>query len=123
MTEQKNYDAEIEKLAHDCCGSKETCSECVGRNSNVYFTSKESCRHFVYAKLKVEETKKMTAKERVEQELKELNEKREKLLNFLKGDAFKKMTIQEQYLLEDQYRTMFYYACILEQRLAIWREL
>lgn len=122
MTEQKNMDAEVEKLAHESCGSKESCSECVARNSNIYFTNKESCRHFVYAKLKVKEKPK-TAKERVEQELKELEEKQLKLGVFIENELFAMLTEEEQRLLVYQYRIMGRYAMILRQRLKIWREL
>ena len=62
----------------------------------------------------------MTAKERVEQELKELNEKRLKLGTFI---TTHKMTEEESTLLFLQYYIMGQYSNILEQRLAIWREL
>lgn len=47
-------DREIEKMIEDyarqSCGSKESCHECVGRRSDVYFRSKEQCAYYISAK-------------------------------------------------------------------------
>ena len=44
-------DREIEKMIEDyarqSCGSKESCHECVGRRSDVYFRSKEQCAYYI----------------------------------------------------------------------------
>lgn len=50
MSEQKNNEAEIETLARAFCGQKITCSECVNMRSNVFFTKKQDCYHFIFAK-------------------------------------------------------------------------
>lgn len=65
----------------------------------------------------------MTAKERVEQELKEVKEKRDKLARFLRNEIYTRMTEEEQCLLENQFCIMCNYVRILERRLEIWREL
>lgn len=64
----------------------------------------------------------MTAKERVEQELKELVEKRKKLAIFIGNEAYMRMTEDEKDLLVLQFIKMGEYAKILKRRLAIWRE-
>ena len=84
MNEQKNIDAEIERYARAFCGSELTCSDCVNRNSNIYFTKKEDCSHFIFAKNAIEknifkieliEAEKTNPKGRVKEELSQLEER------------------------------------------------
>ena len=68
------------------------------------------------------EQTKDTAKERVEQELAELNEKIVKLTSFLysKKIVVAKLSFRMRDMLSEQLRTMQRYAEILQGRLAIW---
>lgn len=63
-----------------------------------------------------------SAKERVQQELNDLNEKIVKLTKMLYGEKFldAKLSQPQLVLLEDQLRVMQTYASILQNRLAIW---
>lgn len=65
----------------------------------------------------------MTAKERVKQELKELEEKKVKLARFIETEIYMRMTEEEKDLLVLQFIAMGDYAKILKRRLEIWREL
>lgn len=65
----------------------------------------------------------MTAKERVEQELKELEEKKVKLAMFIGTEPYLRMTREEQDLFFEQFIVMGAYVKILKRRLEIWREL
>lgn len=62
------------------------------------------------------------AKERVEQELLDLNEKIVKLATFLYGPALKKANLSRTMIMleKDQLHVMQQYSEILEQRLDIW---
>ena len=62
------------------------------------------------------------AKERVEKELDELNEKIVKLTSFLYGRKFAAagLSFEMKSCLEEQLGTMQRYASILQRRLAIW---
>lgn len=62
------------------------------------------------------------AKERVEKELDELNEKIMKLTSFLYGRKFAAagLSFEMKSCLEEQLGTMQRYASILQRRLAIW---
>lgn len=62
----------------------------------------------------------MDAKERVEQELKELGEKMAKLVDFTCSEKFRSLSNEMQYLMCDQLRTMMEYSNILRRRLSIW---
>ena len=63
-----------------------------------------------------------TAKERVEKELEELNEKMTKLSSFLYGTAILAMSLSEEmtYQMESQLNSMQQYAKCLQKRLRIW---
>lgn len=63
-----------------------------------------------------------TAKERVEKELEELNEKITKLSSFLYGTAILAMSLSEEmtYQMESQLYAMQQYAKCLQKRLRIW---
>lgn len=63
-----------------------------------------------------------TAKERVEIELKELEEKTAKLFSFLCSEKFVELKFAQKYLLRKQYKTMVNYCNILEARLSIWED-
>lgn len=67
----------------------------------------------------------MTAKERVEQEIRELNERMDNLAKFLyvHNTIKENMSMEERFLLSMQLNAMIYYKLILERRLEIWREL
>lgn len=69
-----------------------------------------------------EEAVKDHAKARVEQELEELNEKIIKLTAFLFGKKFVEMKLSDRMICvtRDQLSIMQRYACILQERLAIW---
>lgn len=70
-----------------------------------------------------ETTKKTTAKERVEEELIEVERRLDKLLDFIHSDAFKqKMNFAEKRLLTEQAEVMQKYVEILTVRITIWRE-
>lgn len=60
------------------------------------------------------------AKQRVEEELKELGEKMSKLVSFTCSDKFRTLSNEMQYLMCDQLRTMMEYSNILRRRLNIW---
>ena len=70
----------------------------------------------------MEETKQTTAKERVEIELKELQEKLKKLENFIENEKFDKLPEQQKNLLNKQAKAMNTYAAILVSRLIIWED-
>lgn len=63
-----------------------------------------------------------TAKERVEKELEELNEKMTKLSSFLYGNQILTMAISDEmvYQMETQLYSMQQYAKCLQKRLRIW---
>jgi hypothetical protein len=63
-----------------------------------------------------------TAKERVEKELEELNDKMTKLSSFLYGTAILTMSLSEEmtYQMETQLYSMQQYAKCLQKRLRIW---
>ena len=63
-----------------------------------------------------------TAKERVEKELEELNEKMTKLSSFLYGKAILTMDLSNEmtYQMETQLYSMQQYAKCLQKRLRIW---
>ena len=63
-----------------------------------------------------------TAKERVEKELEELNEKMTKLSSFLYGTAILAMSLSDEmtYQMETQLYSMQQYAKCLQKRLRIW---
>ena len=63
-----------------------------------------------------------TAKERVEKELEELNEKMTKLSSFLYGTAILAMSLLDEmtYQMETQLYSMQQYAKCLQKRLRIW---
>ena len=63
-----------------------------------------------------------TAKERVEKELEELNEKMTKLSSFLYGTAILAMSLSEEMTcqMESQLYSMQQYAKCLQKRLRIW---
>lgn len=70
-----------------------------------------------------ETTKKPTAKERVVQELMELEQRLDKLLFFIHSDTFReKMNFAEKRLLTEQAEVMQKYVEILTARIDIWRE-
>lgn len=70
------------------------------------------------------ETKKTTAKERVEEELIEVGRRLDKLLDFIQSDIFKqKMNFAEKRLLTEQAEVMQKYVEILTARITIWREI
>ena len=72
------------------------------------------------AKQAAEDAKKMTAKERVQQELSELEERFEKIRRVPCGViAFNEA---ERHLLHEQYKVMEEYIRILRARLSIWRD-
>lgn len=64
-----------------------------------------------------------TAKDRVIKEYTDLNEKIAKLSLFMTSPIHEKMNEAEKYLLLQQLDAMINYACILQARLAIWREI
>lgn len=63
-----------------------------------------------------------TAKERVEKELEELNDKMTKLSSFLYGTAILTMSLSDEmtYQMETQLYSMQQYAKCLQKRLRIW---
>lgn len=61
-----------------------------------------------------------SAKERVEEEYQDLNEKHSKLKAFMSTDKFKELPDIQQDLLTMQYNTMCNYLYILELRLSNW---
>lgn len=70
------------------------------------------------------ETKKTTAKERVVQEWMELEQRLDKLLDFIHSDTFReKMNFAEKRLLTEQAEVMQKYVEILTARITIWREI
>lgn len=69
------------------------------------------------------ETKKTTAKERVVQEWMELEQRLDKLLDFIHSETFhEKMNFAEKRLLSEQAEVMQKYVEILTARITIWRE-
>lgn len=71
----------------------------------------------------IKEAKKTTAKERVEEEIIEVEQRLDKLLDFIHSDAFKnKMNFAEKRLLTEQAEVMQKYVEILTARITIWRE-
>lgn len=64
-----------------------------------------------------------TAKDRVIKEYSDLNEKIAKLSLFMTSPIHEKMNEAEKYLLLQQLDAMINYACVLQARLAIWREI
>lgn len=64
-----------------------------------------------------------TAKDRVIKEYTDLNEKIAKLSLFMTSPIHEKMNEAEKYLLLQQLDAMINYACVLQARLAIWREI
>lgn len=69
------------------------------------------------------ETKKTTAKERVEEELIEVERHLDKLLDFIHSNTFEqKMNFAEKRLLTEQAEVMQKYVEILTARITIWRE-
>ena len=72
----------------------------------------------------IKEAKKTTAKERVEEEIIEVEQRLDKLLDFIHSDAFKnKMNFAEKRLLTEQAEVMQKYVEILTARITIWREI
>jgi len=65
---------------------------------------------------------KLTAKERVEIELKELDEKLTKLDSFVGTEMFKKLSEQQKRLLQIQACAMATYSNILVTRLELWED-
>lgn len=71
----------------------------------------------------IKEAKKTTAKERVEEEIIEVERRLDKLLDFIHSDIFKqKMNFAEKRLLTEQAEVMQKYVEILTARITIWRE-
>lgn len=71
-----------------------------------------------------ENTKKTTAKERVVQEWMQLEQRLDKLLDFIHSDTFReKMNFAEKRLLTEQAEVMQKYVEILTARITIWREI
>lgn len=69
------------------------------------------------------EAKKTTAKERVEEELIEVERRLDKLLDFIHSNTFEqKMNFAEKRLLTEQAEVMQKYVEILTARITIWRE-
>ena len=73
MTEKETREKAIEEMARIMCNAKETCNECVGRNSNIYFRDISDCkcyygatRAFNAGYRKEEEVRKETAKAVIE---------------------------------------------------------
>jgi hypothetical protein len=64
-----------------------------------------------------------TAKDRVIKEYTDLNEKIAKLSLFMTSPIHEKMNEAEKYLLLQQLDAMINYTCVLQARLAIWREI
>lgn len=64
----------------------------------------------------------MTAKERVEQELKELNAKVDKLSKFIFTVKFEELDGLSKTLLQVQHTTMLSYSYILKCRLDNWKD-
>lgn len=64
-----------------------------------------------------------TAKDRVIKEYSDLNEKIAKLSLFMTTPIHEKMNEAEKYLLLQQLDAMINYSCVLQARLAIWREI
>lgn len=64
-----------------------------------------------------------TAKDRVIKEYSDLNEKIAKLSLFMTSPIHEKMNEAEKYLLLQQLDAMINYSCVLQARLAIWREI
>lgn len=67
-----------------------------------------------------EELKQVSAKDRVEIELGELNYKIDKLKDFISSENFNKLTFQMQRLLREQQTYMEGYSAVLRLRLKIW---
>lgn len=63
-----------------------------------------------------------TAKERVEQELKELKSKIDKIVSFRTTAIYESLSHEAQLLLVQQEIVMEQYATILAKRLAIWED-
>ena len=63
------------------------------------------------------------AKDRVINEYSDLNEKIAKLSLFMTSPIHEKMNEAEKYLLLQQLDAMINYSCVLQARLAIWREI
>lgn len=68
----------------------------------------------------VEKIEPKTAKERVETELAELKERRDKLFNFFATSKHDMLTIKSKELLNKQYLIMCDYIKVLEERLRTW---
>ena len=69
------------------------------------------------------ERKRFSAKERVEEELIEVERRLDKLLDFMHSDMFKKkMNFAEKRLLTEQAEVMQKYVEVLTARITIWRE-
>lgn len=64
-----------------------------------------------------------TAKDRVIKEYAALNEKIAKLSLFMTSPIHEKMNEAERYLLLQQLDAMINYACVLQARIYIWREI
>lgn len=64
-----------------------------------------------------------TAKDRVIKEYTALNENIAKLSLFMTSPIHEKMNEAEKYLLLQQLDAMINYSCVLQARLAIWREI
>lgn len=63
------------------------------------------------------------AKQRVEEELKQVEERRVRLIQFiLWNQKFKELPDEQQFLLKQQEMVMFTYVEILRRRLAIWKD-
>lgn len=65
----------------------------------------------------------MTAKQRVELELEELNEKREKLMAFIASSSYQRLGFTAAKLLMMQQDAMSLYANILSLRLKTWSDI
>ena len=63
-----------------------------------------------------------TAKERVELELKELEERLDKLKTFVLSESFSKLSTVQQVLLTSQVSIMTSYANCLHRRLEFWED-
>lgn len=70
----------------------------------------------------VEKIEPKTAKERVEIELAELLERKEKLFKFVGTSKYATLSIKSKKLLFKQYSIMLDYIDILQERLKIWEE-
>lgn len=62
------------------------------------------------------------AKSRVENELKDLCEKMDRLAVFMKSAAFERLSLEQRLLLGIQFQTMQTYASILQKRLECWED-